>query len=87
MQKYEGKEAELYRKVCDKYSVPNADYPVAVFNTTEGVFKTEIYLDRVPLTASNFIDLAQSGFYNGVHFHRVIPALNEFGSLACGHPN
>ena len=29
--------------------------------------------DRVPRTASSFIDLVQSGFYNGVHFHRVIP--------------
>ena len=32
-----------------------------------------IFLDRVPRTASNFIDLVQSGFYDGVHFHRVIP--------------
>merc|ERR1712194_831802 len=30
--------------------------------------------------ASNFIDLAQTGFYNGVHFHRVIPGfMNQFG--------
>merc|ERR1711972_423129 len=36
--------------------------------------------DRVPITASNFIDLAQSGFYNGIHFHRVIPGfMNQFG--------
>ena len=28
---------------------------------------------QVPRTASNFIDLAQSGFYDGLHFHRVIP--------------
>ena len=27
----------------------------------------------MPRTASNFIDLAQTGFYDGVHFHRVIP--------------
>ena len=26
-----------------------------------------------PITAWNFINLAQSGFYNGLHFHRVIP--------------
>merc|ERR1711924_519518 len=40
----------------------------------------EIYLDRVPRTASNFIDLAQSGFYDGLHFHRVIPGfMNQFG--------
>merc|ERR1711959_889681 len=45
-----------------------------------GEFKLEIFLDRVPRTASNFIDLAQSGFYNGVHFHRVIPDfMAQFG--------
>merc|ERR1711974_267818 len=36
--------------------------------------------DRVPITASNFIDLAKTGFYNGIHFHRVIPGfMNQFG--------
>ena len=45
-----------------------------------GTFKLEIFLDRVPITASNFIDLAQSGFYNGIHFHRVIPGfMDQFG--------
>merc|ERR1719316_2613973 len=42
--------------------------------------EAEIYLDRVPITASNFIDLCQTGFYEGVHFHRVIPGfMNQFG--------
>merc|ERR1739844_263104 len=41
------------------------------------------YLDRVPRTASNFIDLAVEGFYDGIHFHRVIPGfMNQFG---CPH--
>ena len=54
--------------------------PTATFDTTMGEFTAEIYLDRVPITASNFIDLAQSGFYNGLHFHRVIPNfMNQFG--------
>mmetsp|Transcript_59389 Transcript_59389/g.141643 ORF Transcript_59389/g.141643 Transcript_59389/m.141643 type:complete len:175 (-) Transcript_59389:227-751(-) len=45
-----------------------------------GNFTAELYLDRVPRTASNFIDLANSGFYNGLHFHRVIPGfMNQFG--------
>merc|ERR1712113_1169471 len=53
---------------------------VAKFETTEGDFEAEIFLDRVPITASNFIDLCQSGFYEGVHFHRVIPGfMNQFG--------
>ena len=54
--------------------------PVATFETTMGSFSAEIFLDRVPRTASNFIDLAQSGFYNGIHFHRVIPGfMDQFG--------
>merc|ERR1719412_240554 len=61
----------------------NPSNPVAHFETTMGSFDAEIYLDRVPRTASNFIDLAQSGFYNGIHFHRVIPGfMNQFG---CPH--
>ena len=47
--------------------------PIATFSTTMGDIKCEIYLDQMPITASNFIDLANSGFYNGLHFHRVIP--------------
>ena len=47
--------------------------PIATFSTTMGDIKCEIFLDKMPITASNFIDLAQSGFYNGLHFHRVIP--------------
>jgi cyclophilin family peptidyl-prolyl cis-trans isomerase len=57
--------------------------PTATFETTKGTFTAELYLDRVPRTASNFIDLAQSGFYDGIHFHRVIPGfMNQFG---CPH--
>ena len=32
--------------------------PIASFDTTAGAFEVEIFLDRVPRTASNFIDLA-----------------------------
>eukprot|EP00408_Alexandrium_pacificum_P009855 CAMPEP_0171222444 /NCGR_PEP_ID=MMETSP0790-20130122/35266_1 /TAXON_ID=2925 /ORGANISM="Alexandrium catenella, Strain OF101" /LENGTH=73 /DNA_ID=CAMNT_0011688389 /DNA_START=80 /DNA_END=298 /DNA_ORIENTATION=- len=54
--------------------------PTATFDTTMGTIKAEIFLDRVPISASNFIDLAQTGFYNGLHFHRVIPNfMNQFG--------
>mmetsp|Transcript_139645 Transcript_139645/g.246594 ORF Transcript_139645/g.246594 Transcript_139645/m.246594 type:complete len:237 (+) Transcript_139645:89-799(+) len=60
-----------------------AGNPTATFDTTMGSFTAEIYLDRVPITASNFIDLSCSGFYNGLHFHRVIPGfMNQFG---CPH--
>merc|ERR1711865_499292 len=54
--------------------------PSAFFETTEGSFTAELFLDRTPITVSNFIDLSTTGFYNGLHFHRVIPNfMNQFG--------
>ena len=67
---------------------PNVKNAIATFDTTMGTFKAEIYLDRVPITASNFIDLAQSGFYNGIHFHRVIPGfMDQFGCPLAKDPH
>jgi cyclophilin family peptidyl-prolyl cis-trans isomerase len=61
----------------------NAANPIATFETTKGTFTAEIFLDRVPRTASNFIDLARTGFYDGIHFHRVIARfMIQFG---CPH--
>ena len=57
--------------------------PTAVFDTTEGTFKAEIFLDSMPITAQNFIDLAKSGFYDGLHFHRVIN--NFMLQFGCPH--
>merc|ERR1719217_1510925 len=69
----------------DAWGKPN---PIATFTCDMGTFKAEIYMDRVPRTASSFIDLAQSGFYNGVHFHRVIPGfMDQFGCPHAKDPN
>jgi peptidyl-prolyl cis-trans isomerase A (cyclophilin A) len=37
-----------------------------------GTIVAEIYEDKVPITARNFIDLAYQGYYDGTIFHRVI---------------
>ena len=60
----------------------------AVFQTTLGDFEVEIFTETMPLTSYNFIDLIQSGFYNGLHFHRVIPNfMNQFGCPLSKDPN
>ena len=46
--------------------------PTATLSTSLGDFTVELYADKMPLTAGNFIKLAKSGFYDGLHFHRVI---------------
>ena len=48
-----------------------------------GTITLEINCDTAPQTASNFLNLAKKGFYNGLTFHRVINGFAIYG----GDPN
>ena len=62
--------------------------PTATFETSLGSFTAEIYKDQMPVTADNFIKLAKQGFYNGLHFHRVIEGfMIQFGCEFSKDPN
>ncbi len=57
--------------------------PTAVLETSLGKISVELFLDKMPITAGNFIKLAEAGFYDGLHFHRVI---NQFMiQFGCPH--
>ena len=57
--------------------------PTAQLETSLGTFTIELFVDKMPITANNFIKLAKSGFYDGLHFHRVINSfMLQFG---CPH--
>ncbi|HUF25808.1 MAG TPA: peptidylprolyl isomerase [Gemmatimonadaceae bacterium] len=45
----------------------------ATFETNRGTMTAELYDDDAPATVANFEKLANSKFYDGVKFHRVIP--------------
>jgi cyclophilin family peptidyl-prolyl cis-trans isomerase len=45
----------------------------AIIETNKGPITIELYEDRAPITAGNFIDLVERGFYNGLKFHRYEP--------------
>lgn len=45
----------------------------AKITTAKGVMKVNFFEEDAPGTVANFIKLAESGFYNGLVFHRVIP--------------
>jgi peptidyl-prolyl cis-trans isomerase B (cyclophilin B) len=45
----------------------------ADIQTEKGTMKVEFFEEDAPGTVANFIKLAESGFYNGLKFHRVIP--------------
>ena len=62
--------------------------PIATFVTSLGTFIAEIYQDKLPVTADNFVKLAKSGFYDGLHFHRVIKDfMIQFGCEFSKDPN
>ena len=45
----------------------------AVIKTNKGTIEFQLYADKAPKTVSNFIYLAEKGFYDGLTFHRVVP--------------
>jgi peptidyl-prolyl cis-trans isomerase B (cyclophilin B) len=45
----------------------------ATFETNRGTIVAELYDENAPVTVANFEKLANSKFYDGVKFHRVIP--------------
>ena len=50
----------------------NASNPIVTFVTTKGTFKAEIFQDKAPLSAANFLKLVKNGFYNNLTFHRYV---------------
>ena len=46
--------------------------PVATIKTNHGDLVIKLFPDHAPLTVTNFVNLAKSGYYDGVIFHRII---------------
>lgn len=69
---------------CVKYQTPEDFKPTAPEGSLSGLHHIEIEIqdygiisvelnaDKAPITVTNFINLAESGFYNGLTFHRII---------------
>jgi cyclophilin family peptidyl-prolyl cis-trans isomerase/HEAT repeat protein len=62
-------DAKTYGEYYGRYT----KNPVAEINTNRGQIKVELLYNMAPKTVVNFIRLAESGFYEGVIFHRVVP--------------
>jgi peptidyl-prolyl cis-trans isomerase B (cyclophilin B) len=45
----------------------------AHIETSKGTMVLELFDDDAPNTVANFVKLSESGFYDGLSFHRVIP--------------
>ena len=75
--------AFLYLKLTtpDYSDVPNPQVTITMESGAE--IHLELYPSVAPITVANFVDLAQSGYYDGLIFHRVI---NGF-MIQGGDPN
>lgn len=56
---------------------------VATIETNHGMMELELYPDKAPIHVFNFVSRAESGFYDGLKFHRVI----EDFMIQGGDPN
>lgn len=45
---------------------------IVEMSTTLGELQIELYTDECPDTTGNFLKLVDSGYYDGLHFHRII---------------
>ena len=53
---------------------PTGGNPIVTIQMKDlGTITVELYPDVAPNTVANFVTLVQSGFYDGLTFHRVIP--------------
>ena len=43
-----------------------------LMQTSEGDVTIEVFTEKMPVTAGNFLKLVEEGYYDGLHFHRVI---------------
>jgi len=73
------KQASNQGETVKKLSFPGAlpadqiNNKKAILDTAKGIIEIDLYADKAPKTVSNFIYLANQGFYNGLTFHRVVP--------------
>ena len=44
----------------------------AHIKTNKGIIKLNLFYNETPITVSNFVNLANRGYYNNLSFHRVI---------------
>ena len=65
---------------------------MVLMKTNMGDIKIKLYMDKAPITAGNFRDLVEQGFYDEIIFHRVIDGFmiqggDPTGTGTGGSPN
>ena len=74
---------------ADAYAPPALDsektYYAAIDIADYGVITIELDQEAAPVTCANFVELAESGFYDGLTFHRIIAGFMMQGGDPLGN--
>ncbi len=65
-------ETTIEESKTEKLILGENEMAVAVINTNMGKIEIELFADQTPKTVENFVGLANTKYYNGIIFHRVI---------------
>jgi cyclophilin family peptidyl-prolyl cis-trans isomerase/HEAT repeat protein len=79
-----------YREAMAPYDPPPGQplyTPRAIVHTRHGRIEIHLNILEAPLTCGAFLDLARSGFYDGLTFHRVVPGFVVQGGCPRGDGN
>ena len=76
--------AQLWLKAMDYDLTDIEKNQYAKITTNKGVIWIKLFPEATPNTVANFAYLANSGFYNGLKFHRVIPGFMAQGGCPNG---
>jgi len=61
------------------------DLPRVKLTTSRGEIEAELFENEAPNTVGNFIELVEKKFYDGLTFHRIIPAFMAQGGCPKGN--
>ena len=64
---------EIKQKARDYNPVPVTKDDIVIMETSRGTINLKLFPDVAPKHCRNFKKLANSGFYDGTSFHRIIP--------------
>ncbi len=60
-------------------------YVVDIVIQDKGTIRVELDADAAPITVTNFVNLVEEGFYNGLTFHRIIEGFMMQGGDPMGN--
>ena len=74
---------QLAQQEFSQEEIDEMKLKAVLINMHEGTFLIELFPEDAPNTVNNFLKLVESGYYDGIVFHRIIPGF----MIQAGDPN